>query len=52
MSENVDELGELKEKFRIIQMDMYEEYHSVNTGAPWIVGFSGGKDSTLVVQLV
>jgi len=52
MSENVDELGELKEKFRIIQMDMYEEYHSENTGAPWIVGFSGGKDSTLVVQLV
>lgn len=52
MSENVDELGDLKEKFRIIQKDMYEEYHSENTVAPWIVGFSGGKDSTLVVQLV
>jgi len=52
MSENVDELGELKEKFRIIQKDMYEEYHSETTVAPWIVGFSGGKDSTLVVQLV
>ena len=52
MSENVDELGELKEKFRIIQKDMYEEYHSETSGAPWIVGFSGGKDSTLVVQLV
>ena len=52
MSENVDDLAELKEKFRIIQKDMYEEYHSERTVAPWIVGFSGGKDSTLVVQLV
>ena len=34
--------------------DMYEEIRQVYTGdsRPWILGFSGGKDSTCMVQMV
>ena len=34
--------------------DIYDEIHSVylSDNRPWILGFSGGKDSTCMVQLV
>lgn len=32
--------------------DIREEYLSTQQNHPWIIGFSGGKDSTLVAQLV
>lgn len=38
-------------KLRIAQKDILEEYLSTNS-CPWIIGYSGGKDSTLIVQLV
>jgi len=40
------------EKLRRIQSELADEYGSTAHKCPWIVGFSGGKDSTLVVHLV
>jgi DNA sulfur modification protein DndC len=40
------------ENLRQIQHDLLDEYSSQEHNCPWIVGFSGGKDSTLVVHLV
>ena len=37
--------------FHAIRNDMLEEYRN-NHNYPWIVGYSGGKDSTLVTHLV
>lgn len=41
-------LSRLKEA----QIAIREEYFAENNNTPWIIGFSGGKDSTLVAQLV
>jgi DNA sulfur modification protein DndC len=47
-----ESLGEeLSVIFEAIRADMYEEYTRPSI-TPWIVGFSGGKDSTLVAHLV
>jgi DNA sulfur modification protein DndC len=46
-----DGAGALDEKLDTARADLRDEYlqpHSI----PWIIGFSGGKDSTLVLQLV
>jgi len=40
------------EKLAYAVAEMRDEYLSEQHSCPWIVGFSGGKDSTLVVQLV
>jgi DNA sulfur modification protein DndC len=40
------------EKLRMAQRELRDEYLSPEHKCPWIVGFSGGKDSTLVVHLV
>jgi DNA sulfur modification protein DndC len=40
------------EKLRRIESDLREEYLDPGQDFPWIVGYSGGKDSTLVVQFV
>lgn len=39
------------ERLRAAQADIREEYLADNND-PWIIGYSGGKDSTLVAQLV
>jgi DNA sulfur modification protein DndC len=39
------------ERLRVAQADIRAEYLADNND-PWIIGFSGGKDSTLVTQLV
>jgi DNA sulfur modification protein DndC len=39
------------EKLKAIRRDLREEY-TESGSKPWIVGFSGGKDSTLLVHLV
>lgn len=41
----------LERKIADIQADLLDEYASEHT-YPWIVGFSGGKDSTVVAQFV
>lgn len=41
----------LDAKLSAIRADMADEYRQPH-GDPWIVGFSGGKDSTLVAHLV
>lgn len=46
----VDEL-DLSDKIRLILEDLRDEYTQPHA-KPWIIGFSGGKDSTLVAQLV
>ena len=42
---------ELKRAIEAIRADLLDEYRQSH-GYPWIVGFSGGKDSTLVAHLV
>jgi DNA sulfur modification protein DndC len=34
--------------------DIYKEIQEtyISSGVPWVIGYSGGKDSTTVVQLV
>ena len=39
------------ERLRCAQADIRDEYLAKNND-PWIIGYSGGKDSTLVAQLV
>lgn len=41
----------LDDKIDIVLADLLDEYRA-DHDFPWIIGFSGGKDSTLVVQLV
>ena len=42
---------ELATKLKLIRADLQDEYFA-DEPFPWIVGFSGGKDSTLVAHLV
>ncbi len=41
----------IMERLAEVRSDMREEYLAEHD-IPWIVGFSGGKDSTIVLQLV
>ncbi len=43
--------SEIVQTLHAIQAELRDEYLSPHT-YPWIVGYSGGKDSTLMVQLV
>lgn len=47
----VDPLQELVSRLKAIRRDLRDEYVAEHD-KPWIVGFSGGKDSTLLLQLV
>lgn len=42
----------MAEKLARAQRDVRDEYLDESQSYPWIVGYSGGKDSTLVLQLV
>ncbi len=44
-------LDDLPERLRTIRREIRDEYTEPHR-RPWIVGFSGGKDSTLLLQLV
>ena len=44
-------ISEFATKLKAIRREIREEY-TQPTSKPWIVGFSGGKDSTLLVHLV
>jgi DNA sulfur modification protein DndC len=42
-----------QEKFNYIISEIIDQYlHVDDTSVPWIIGFSGGKDSTVLLQLV
>ena len=45
-----DRLG-VEEKIALIKTEIKDEYRAPHS-RPWIIGFSGGKDSTLVLHLV
>lgn len=45
------EEDDLDRKLELARADIRDEYLQDHT-TPWIIGFSGGKDSTLVLQLV
>jgi DNA sulfur modification protein DndC len=47
-----ERLDDLTSVLRRIQEELQFEYLSTKPALPWIVGYSGGKDSTLMVQLV
>jgi DNA sulfur modification protein DndC len=51
ISPNVNNRPSIAEKLSAIRADLKEEYRQ-DHDAPWIIGFSGGKDSTLLAQLV
>ena len=42
---------ELVQKLADVRRDLLDEYREPHAH-PWIIGYSGGKDSTLVVHLV
>jgi DNA sulfur modification protein DndC len=37
---------------KFLQNEVFEQYMSDDNNRPWIIGFSGGKDSTMLLQLV
>ena len=41
----------LADKLAAVRADLRDEYKQAH-GTPWIIGFSGGKDSTLLAQMV
>lgn len=45
------DLATLSARLRVIRRELCEEYLQPHA-KPWVIGFSAGKDSTLVVQLV
>lgn len=47
----MSDIAELPERLRAIRRDIRDEYLQPHA-KPWILGFSGGKDSTLLLQLV
>jgi DNA sulfur modification protein DndC len=44
-------ISEFATKLKAIRREIREEYMQPHS-KPWIVGFSGGKDSTLLAHLV
>lgn len=42
----------MKEKLDKIIEEIQEQYYEDDNNRPWIIGFSGGKDSTMLLQLV
>jgi DNA sulfur modification protein DndC len=44
--------SETVQLLKSIKLDMMDEYLTTSHAYPWIVGYSGGKDSTLLLQLV
>ena len=40
------------DRLRATKADLRDEYQDTSQEYPWIVGYSGGKDSTLLLQLV
>lgn len=52
MSNNSIPLYEADTDFSIIKKNITQEYLSQEQNYPWIVTFSGGKDSTLVAHLI
>ena len=47
----VDTVDATLQKLRFVKTDLADEYRAPHR-FPWIVGYSGGKDSTLLLQLV
>lgn len=43
---------DLPEKLKAIRREIRAQYLTEDGGRPWIIGFSGGKDSTLLTHLV
>ncbi len=43
---------DLSTKYRLAVAEIKEEYTSEAQSLPWIIGFSGGKDSTLMAHMV
>ena len=46
------DLDHLPEKLRSIRREIRAQYLAEDGARPWIIGFSGGKDSTLLTHLV
>lgn len=42
----------MSERINNIVEDIKEQYLEDDNNIPWIIGFSGGKDSTVVLTLV
>lgn len=51
MATQLNEVSDLGSKLAHARAELLDEYRA-DHDSPWIIGFSGGKDSTLVAQLV
>jgi DNA sulfur modification protein DndC len=40
------------DKIRYIEAEIIDQFLIDDDNRPWIIGFSGGKDSTMLLQLV
>jgi DNA sulfur modification protein DndC len=49
---NVQTSKNMLSKFNYIESEIQDQYLSDESDRPWIIGFSGGKDSTLLLQLI
>lgn len=45
-------MTELQQKLLHIEAEIIDQYLNDESPRPWIIGFSGGKDSTMLLQLV
>ncbi|EAY29866.1 phosphoadenosine phosphosulfate reductase [Microscilla marina ATCC 23134] len=52
MSKNDPTKMNIKEQVEQIKKEILEQYREEDNNRPWIIGFSGGKDSTMLLQLV
>ncbi|WP_321402599.1 DNA phosphorothioation system sulfurtransferase DndC [Maridesulfovibrio sp.] len=51
-STNITDEATADEKWKAIVAEIKDEYLSTDQSHPWIIGFSGGKDSTLLAHAV
>jgi DNA sulfur modification protein DndC len=42
----------IQQSIQHIENEIIDQYINDESDRPWIIGFSGGKDSTLLLQLV
>lgn len=42
----------MNEHIKHIEAEIIDQFHQEDNNRPWIIGFSGGKDSTMLLQLV
>lgn len=50
--DNTQEEWRLPDLIKSIESEIIDQYLNDEFDRPWIIGFSGGKDSTMLLQIV